>query len=133
ADYLSRHGAPATPQDLHHHACINWRLEADGRPYRWEFERRRERLEIAVTGPLVTNDAGLGLSAALQGLGIAYAFDQESVATLLADGRLVQVLADWSITRPGLFLYHPSRRHMPAPLRAFIDCLLDRDQPSPAA
>lgn len=132
-DYVSRHGAPTTPQDLHHHACINWRLEADGRPYRWEFERRRERLEIAVTGPLVTNDAGLGLSAALQGLGIAYAFDQESVATLLADGRLVQVLADWSITRPGLFLYHPSRRHMPAPLRAFIDCLLDRDQPSLAA
>ena len=131
--YVSRRGAPATPQDLHHHACINWRLEADGRPYRWEFERRRERLEIAVTGPLVTNDAGLGLSAALQGLGIAYAFDQESVATLLADGRLVQVLADWSIARPGLFLYHPSRRHMPAPLRAFIDCLLDRDQPSPAA
>ncbi|WP_304309061.1 LysR family transcriptional regulator [Pseudacidovorax intermedius] len=132
-DYVSRHGAPATPQDLHRHACINWRLEADGRPYRWEFERRRERLEIAVTGPLVTNDAGLGLSAALQGLGIAYAFDQESVATLLADGRLVQVLADWSITRPGLFLYHPSWRHMPAPLRAFIDCLLDRDQPSLAA
>lgn len=132
-DYVSRHGAPARPQDLHQHACINWRLEAEGRAYRWEFERRRERMEVAVTGPLTTNDAGLGLSAALQGLGIAYAFDQDGVSALLAEGRLVQVLADWSITRPGLFLYHPSRRHMPAPLRAFIDCLLDRDQPSAAS
>ncbi|WP_295551100.1 LysR family transcriptional regulator [uncultured Pseudacidovorax sp.] len=132
-DYVSRHGAPARPQDLHQHACINWRLEAEGRTYRWEFERRRERMEVAVTGPLTTNDAGLGLSAALQGLGIAYAFDQDGVSALLAEGRLVQVLADWSITRPGLFLYHPSRRHMPAPLRAFIDCLLDRDQPSAAS
>lgn len=132
-DYVSRHGAPARPQDLHQHACINWRLEAEGRAYRWEFERRRERMEVAVTGPLTTNDAGLGLSAALQGLGIAYAFDQDGVSALLAEGHLVQVLADWSITRPGLFLYHPSRRHMPAPLRAFIDCLLDRDQPSAAS
>ncbi|SIR59495.1 LysR family transcriptional regulator [Pseudacidovorax sp. RU35E] len=131
-DYVSRHGAPARPQDLHQHACINWRLEAEGRTYRWEFERRRERMEVTVTGPLTTNDAGLGLSAALQGLGIAYAFDQDGVCALLAEGRLVQVLADWSITRPGLFLYHPNRRHMPAPLRAFIDCLLDRDQPSAA-
>ena len=39
----------------------------------------------------------------------------------------MRVLADWSITRPGLFLYHASRRHFPAALRAFIDCMLDKD------
>jgi DNA-binding transcriptional LysR family regulator len=44
----------------------------------------------------------------------------------LARGELVQVLADWSITRPGLFLYHPSRRQSPPALRAFIDCMLDK-------
>jgi DNA-binding transcriptional LysR family regulator len=38
----------------------------------------------------------------------------------------VEVLADWSIARPGLFLYHPSRRHVPAALRAFIDCMLEK-------
>ncbi|WP_417705645.1 LysR substrate-binding domain-containing protein [Rheinheimera aquimaris] len=49
------------------------------------------------------------------------------MAELLAQGRLVQVLADWSISRLGLFLYYPSRRHRPALLGAFIDCLLDRE------
>ena len=92
--------------------------------------RRESELEVAVEGPLVTNHSDIGVAAALQGLGIAYAFDRERVDEHLARGQLVQVLADWSITRPGLFLYHPSRRHVPAALRAFIDCLLDRDLPA---
>jgi len=48
------------------------------------------------------------------------------VGALLAQGRLVQLLTDWSISRPGLFLYYPNRQHRPALLGAFIDCLLDR-------
>jgi len=81
---------------------------------------------VAVDGPLVTNHSDMGVAAALQGLGIAYAFDRERVDAMLAQQRLVEVLADWSIARPGLFLYHPSRRHIPAALRAFIDCMLEK-------
>jgi DNA-binding transcriptional LysR family regulator len=127
--YLVRRGMPRTPADLHGHACINWRLQADGTAYRWEFEKKGKRLEVAVEGPLVTNHSDIGIAAALQGLGIAYAFDRERIDEHLARGRLVQVLADWSIARPGLFLYHPSRRQLPAALRAFIDCMLDKDLP----
>ena len=65
-DYLARHGTPRTPADLHHHACINWRLQADGRVYRWQFEKRGKPLELAVHGPLTTNQAHTGLAAALQ-------------------------------------------------------------------
>jgi DNA-binding transcriptional LysR family regulator len=96
-DYLARSGTPRLPSDLHGHACINWRLQADGQVYRWAFQKRGQRQEIDVQGPLVTNQAHLGASAALQGLGILYAFDNELVDEALADGRLVQVLADWSI------------------------------------
>lgn len=59
-------------------------------------------------------------------MGIAYAFDRGQVDAPLVDGRLVLVLADWSITRPGLFLYYSNRRHPSPALTAFIDCLLDR-------
>jgi DNA-binding transcriptional LysR family regulator len=129
-EYLERRGAPQSPADLHKHACINWRLEADGHAYRWEFEKKGKRMDVAVEGPLLTNHSDLGVAAAVQGLGIAYAFDRERVDDHLSQGQLVQVLADWSITRPGLFLYHPSRRHSPAALRAFIDCMLDKDMPA---
>ncbi|MGV3726245.1 LysR family transcriptional regulator [Hydrogenophaga sp.] len=131
-DYLARHGTPRTPADLHHHACINWRLQADGRVYRWQFEKRGKPLELAVHGPLTTNQAHTGLAAALQGLGVLYAFDHEGIAEALHKKQLVQVLADWSITRPGLFLYYPHRRHAQPALSAFIDCLLDKDLPAQA-
>lgn len=124
--YLERRGVPRSPADLHEHACINWRLRTDGSHYRWEFRKRGRRLEVAVDGPVVTNHADIGVAAAVNGLGIAYHFERDGVGELLAQGKLVQVLADWSITRPGMFLYYPSRRHRPAALGAFIDCLLDR-------
>ncbi|KTT27562.1 LysR family transcriptional regulator [Pseudacidovorax intermedius] len=125
-DYLARRGTPKSPKDLHDHACVNWRLQMEGRHYRWEFRKRGQRIEVEVDGPVVTNHADVGIAAALNGLGIAYHFEQDGVAELLAQGRLVQVLADWSITRPGLFLYYPNRQHRLALLGAFIDCLLDR-------
>lgn len=126
-DYLARSGMPDTPADLHHHVCIHWRLQNDGPVYRWEFEKNGKRLEVAADGALITNDSELGVEAAVQGLGIAYAFERTRVDAYLDDGRLLPVLADWAITRPGLFLYYPNRRHRPVALGAFIDCLLDRD------
>lgn len=125
-DYLALRGVPKSPADLHSHACINWRLQADGRPYRWEFKKGEQQADVAVEGPVVTNHTDIGLAAALSGLGIAYHFEIDGIGDLLAQGRLIQVLPDWSISRPGLFLYYPNRQHRPAALGAFIDCLLDR-------
>ncbi|PRP96318.1 LysR family transcriptional regulator [Enhygromyxa salina] len=132
-DYLARRGTPQSPADLHDHACINWRLQADGRAYRWEFEKKGKRVEVAADGPLVTNNSDIGVAAALQGLGIAYAFDRERVDEHLNQGRLVQILSDWSVARPGLFLYYANRRHPSPALSGFIDCMLDRDLAPPKA
>lgn len=131
-DYLARRGTPRTPAELAHHACITWRLEADGRPYRWEFEKRSTKLEVGTQGPLVTNDSDTGVEAALQGLGILYAFERTRVDECVAQGRLTRLLTDWSVAKPGLFLYYSNRRHTPAALAAFVDCLLDRDVPGAA-
>lgn len=126
--YLSRHGEPKTPADLQRHACINWRFPGSGRIYRWQFEKKGRKLEQAVDGPLITNNQDVVVEAALQGLGIYYAYDDDRVAEALARGRLRRVLADWSPTSPGLYLYYSNRRHPQPALRAFIDCLLDRDE-----
>lgn len=126
-DYLRRRGTPGSPADLHDHACINWRLQSEGSAYRWEFQKAGKSLEVAVDGPIVTNNSDIGVAAALQGMGILCAFDRERVDVHLASGELVSVLEKWTITQPGLYLYYPSRRHLPVSLRAFIDCLLDND------
>ena len=129
-DYLAQRGEPSTPADLRRHACINWRFPGSGRIYRWEFEKKGKKLEVAVEGPLLSNHQDVVIEAVLQGLGILYAYDHDRVEEAIARGRLKRVLTDWSPMSPGLFLYYSNRRHPPPALRAFIDCLLDRDQPA---
>jgi len=126
--YLARHGEPKTPADLHRHACINWRFPGTGRIYRWEFAAKGKKFEIAVEGPLISNHQDIVLEGALQGLGILYAYDDDRVDEAIARGRLKRVLAGCSLTSPGLYLYYSNRRHPQPALRAFIDCMLDRDE-----
>jgi DNA-binding transcriptional LysR family regulator len=58
--------------------------------------------------------------AARDGIGIAHVFLRQ-VEGDLAAGRLVPVLPEcWSL-QSGFHLYYPTRRHLPAKLRAFID------------
>jgi DNA-binding transcriptional LysR family regulator len=121
-EYFARHGVPRTPRELHKHRCINWRWNSDGSLYRWEFETEGEAFEVAVEGPLIINDSELFLRGALDGVGIAYMFD-EHVRPWIEAGRLQRVLAEWAPRFPGFHLYYPSRRQVPAPLRAFLDFL----------
>ena len=127
-DYLERRGVPSTPADLHRHACINWRFPGSGRIYRWEFQKKGKKLEMAVEGPLISNHQDVVVDAALQGLGILYAYDDDRVKGAIERGQLKWVLGDWSLTSPGLYLYYSNRHHPQPALRAFIDCLLDRDE-----
>lgn len=117
--FLEQHVAPQKPEDLHALPCIRHRFPS-GALYRWEFERGGIVQEIEVNGPLTLGDVSLMIGPALQGLGLAYVFE-DMAREHLASGRLVQVLVDWCPYYPGLHLYYPSRRHVPAPLKAFID------------
>jgi DNA-binding transcriptional LysR family regulator len=122
--FFERHAAPQKPEDLHGLPCIRHRYPS-GSMYRWELERGGIAQEIEVNGPLTLGDVSLMIGPALQGLGLAYVFE-DMVSEHLASGRLVQVLADWCPYYPGLHLYYPSRRHVPAALKAFIDFVRNR-------
>jgi DNA-binding transcriptional LysR family regulator len=120
-DYLARRGVPDHPRDLLRHDCLRYRFLTGARPV-WEFERAGEAVKLDPSGPLVVNSIEMLLAAAGAGLGIMLSFE-EVVAPLIAEGRLVPLLADWWVEFPGPFLYCHDRRLMPAPLRAFIDHL----------
>ena len=119
--YLAAHGRPTHPNDLLHHACIRHRF-ASGVTVAWEFEREGKTLKVTPNGPLIANTLDLEISAAIQGLGLIFNFEG-CLEAAIADGTLEHVMPDWSQSFSGPFLYYPSRRHMPAPLRAFVDFL----------
>ncbi|MFK4653408.1 DNA-binding transcriptional LysR family regulator [Bradyrhizobium japonicum] len=117
--FFKSHKPPTTPRDLKGLPCIRYRFTS-GALYHWEFERGGFELAIDVAGPLTMNDQDLMVDAALDGTGLAYVFEAQ-VEALLAKRKLVRVLADWCPAYPGFFLYYPSRRQLPAALRAFVD------------
>ncbi|MDB5987486.1 MAG: HTH-type transcriptional regulator [Nevskia sp.] len=122
--YFARHPIPRTPADLAAHSCIRNRL-ASGAIYRWEFEKRGESLTVDVQGPLTLDESTLILEAVLKGLGLGY-LSEWNVAADLAAGKLRRVLEDWTPPFPGLCLYYPGRRHVPAGLRALIELIRER-------
>jgi DNA-binding transcriptional LysR family regulator len=117
--YFRTRKKPRAPADLLSHDCLRMRLPS-GKLYHWEFEKRGEAFALDVTGALTLGSAELRVEAALAGLGLAYVLES-SVADHLAAGRLVRVLEDWTPTFPGLRLYYPGHRHVPAGLRALIE------------
>jgi len=120
-DYLAARGAPRTPDDLKQHACIRVRLPS-GKPFRWEFAKHGQELAVDVPGTLTLDHTELMTEAAAAGLGIAYVSDRV-VRPYLERGALLAVLEEWCPAVPGLVLYYPGHRHVPAGLRAFIDVL----------
>jgi DNA-binding transcriptional LysR family regulator len=118
--YLARHPAPATLEDLHAHNCVRLRWDWDGSIQPWVFESAGRRLEVPVSGSLVLNDMYLVLNAVLDGIGIGY-LTEPVISPRVADGQLVPLLGDWCGEISGAYLYYPSRRQVPGPLRAFID------------
>lgn len=123
--YFANHPAPGSPRDLAHHRCLNYRLSKTGGLYAWDFEEDGRPFEVRVAGPYVFNDASLILQAALDGLGLAYVYEDEAREHIAA-GRLVRVLEPWCVPFPGYYLYYPSRRQTPPALAALIEALRHR-------
>jgi DNA-binding transcriptional LysR family regulator len=120
AAYFALHGRPRTPRDLKDHACLAFRLRSG--VYRWEFESGRKAMTVLPEGPMTFDDPELMIEAIARGVGIGMAIE-ESVAPMVAKGRLVQVMKEWCPAFPGYFLYYPSRRNQPAALAMLIKTL----------
>ncbi len=120
--YLDRRGRPDHPRELLEHACLRGRFSSGAMPA-WEFERDGESVKLDPTGPLIVRlgaATDLAVDAAIAGSGVIYLFE-DWLRPHLDSGALEPVLEPWWPSFSGPFLYYPSRRHLPAPLRAFVD------------
>ncbi|RVJ61076.1 LysR family transcriptional regulator [Sinorhizobium medicae] len=120
-DYLARRGEPQHPRDLLEHATVRHRFQ-NGVMLPWEFGERDATIIIAPPSTVLANTIELEISAAVDGLGVIRTFE-EFLKPEIEAGRLITVLDAWETSFPGPFLYYAGRRHLPAPLRAFVDFL----------
>jgi DNA-binding transcriptional LysR family regulator len=119
-NYLARHGRPKAPADLVGHTCLQFRDPWSGRPFAWEFHRGRKVVSVDTRGPLLVTEAGIGLMACLAGAGIAQVMTL-GLGDMVTTGRLVDLFPEWPDETFPLYAFHPSRRHVPAKVNAFID------------
>ena len=117
--YIARHGRPLHPKDLLKHACIRHRFSS-GAMHPWEFERQGRIVQITPSGPLISNTLELQIAAAIAGLGVIATFE-EVLKPAFESGELMPLLEEWWQGFSGPYLYYAGRRHLPGPLRAFID------------
>lgn len=126
-DYLRQAGAPDTPQSLINFRCVN-RCFPSGEKYRWEFiSPDGEPGEVAVKGDLVVDSDTAMIQAAESGLGIAFVY-QPLVSAQLNAGSLIRLLPSYRYPADHFCVYYPSRKHIPAPLRAFITWVMAQNK-----
>ncbi len=94
----------------------------NGRIFRWEFERRGHSMSVDVRGQLTLDEDRLMIDAAIERVGIAFV-PERAASEAIASQKLSVVLDDWCPRFPGLCLYYPGHRQVPAGLRAFVDVL----------
>lgn len=118
--YLERHGTPSHPDDLRAHQLLIYSL-AD-RPLEFALSRGGEERVIQVRPHFTANDGQILRRLAVDGMGIlaqpTYIIDKD-----LAAGRLIRVLDDWDLPRLTVAIAYPTRKHLPARVRVFIEFL----------
>jgi DNA-binding transcriptional LysR family regulator len=119
--YFAAHGRPKHPSDMLDHSVIRHRF-ASGVSHPLEFEKDGKVVRVVPEGRLVSNAIEMEIAAVIEGLGLIETFE-DFLEPHLRSGALETVLGDWLPPFSGPFLYYHSRRHMPGPLRAFVDFL----------
>jgi len=123
--YLKRHQRPATPQDLltGKHVLIDYRDPETGRRFEWEFHRGRRIVKVPSNGRILVTDTITMHSLCLAGYGIVQVMEN-AVSPLLRQGKLIDLFPGWTDERFPFYAVYPSRKHLPAKTRAFLDFLV---------
>ncbi|GAB6043703.1 LysR family transcriptional regulator [Endothiovibrio diazotrophicus] len=120
ATYLAQHGEPDTPRALKEHDCL-----LHGGPEPLHFSGSHGATTVTLQPRLRANNLHLIRNAALAHLGVAIIPD-DFCRRELSDGRLVELLRDWSLPEGGLYAVYPSPRHLTPKVRNFLELLTER-------
>jgi LysR family transcriptional activator of dmlA len=118
--YLQRRGTPQTLDELQQHDCLVIK-ERDNAFGLWNLDRDGGQENVRVSGPLSSNNGEIVLQWALDGRGVLLR-SLWDVKPLLEQGRLVQVLDDYSQSA-NVWAVYPTRLAHSGKLRACVEFL----------
>jgi len=125
--YLAQHGTPARPEDLLKHPGLSRPSEQGGGEERI-FVGPEGEVRVRPVNAIAVNNTEMLRQFALLDMGVAilpsYLVDRD-----LASGRLVRLLDDYRLPPVEITIAYPSRLHLPAKVRTFIDHLVEHFQP----
>lgn len=124
--YLQLHGEPKRPEDLLAHRCLRLRMPGArlGALAMIDPTDADRRIELEVPVVFSAKNTDTLMRATIEGAGIS-SQPVDLIAPLLQVGALRRVLAPWITNRLSLVAAMPSRKHMPARTRAFLDHLVE--------
>ncbi|SDQ20096.1 LysR family transcriptional regulator [Pseudovibrio sp. Tun.PSC04-5.I4] len=125
--YLARCGEPKAPEDLKAHSTIGFALRQA--PAIWKFQAKskpqsEKLVEVRVKNRVLCNSSEMEMTMAKEHFGITQ-LPEFACRRELDDGILVPILEDWELAPIGLYALYPSRLHLAAKLRVFIDFLAE--------
>jgi len=122
--YLLAHPSPKTPEDLAEHNCFTYEYVTPRNVWRFRDASGRERA-VRISGTLHSNNGDLLAEAAARGAGIVFepAF---IVGPDVRAGRLVPLLQEFIPPPVPIYAVYPSRKHLSAKVRRFVDFLVER-------
>lgn len=127
--YLEEYGVPKEPEDLLSHRCVIEQRNPKKNVNHWMFLTESGTEELAIPGHYSADTTWLSRSFVEAGLGISMLPDH-SCREALAAGKLIKLFNGKHEITHQLFALYPSRRHMPAKLKVFLEflerCLPDR-------
>ncbi len=123
-DYLAAHGTPERPEDLLQHQGLCYTNQPD--PQRWRLtDAEGKAHNIHINARLLVNNGDMILEAALAGLGICMTPTFIAYEAIM-EGRLKAILTDCELPSATAYAVYPTRRFVPARVRALVDFLKQR-------
>lgn len=122
--YLERYGVPTSLADLAGHQMVEYVSSVSGKRFGLEFQVDRELREINLSKVVAVNSSDGYFAACEAGYGLIQA-PYYHAARQLAQGTLVEVLADCTPPKMALTALYPPHRQLSQRVRVFIDWLVE--------
>ena len=123
-EYLKRKGTPKHPDDLAKHNCFTYEYAPEKNQWRFQ-DRQKNEIKVRIDGSVHANNGEMLAAIAVAGAGIALEPDF-IVEPLLESGALVEILKSFRPVPYNIYAVYPSRRHLSAKVRTFVDFLATR-------